>query len=205
MKRIYGALSLLFVMIFMSACTAERSEKMYIEAAQLSKEERKVAELLGLNQGQHIYDFCLDDSVTSIRINTYELVDGVWQLIAGGGGQTLQDSEGRIALGFEKIGDGLRIAVQSENHGGSSSYFKDVNEDYAGMGCATSMLSDRTEVVYDREIPLVLQIVTSQKNVTAYVMDYFFQPEEYAKYNYEHVYAITVLFSHKTVNELSVQ
>ena len=29
--------------------------------------------------------------------------------------------------------------------------------------------------------------------------------EEYEKYNYEHVYAITVLFSQKTVNELTNQ
>ena len=31
------------------------------------------------------------------------------------------------------------------------------------------------------------------------------RPEEYEKYDYEHVYAITVLFSQKTVNELTNQ
>ena len=73
------------------------------------------------------------------------------------------------------------------------------------MGWATSTLTDKTEIAYDQEIPLVIQIITSKNEVHSYMVDYFFQPEEYEKYDYEHVYAITVLFSQKTVNKLTNQ
>ena len=42
-----------------------------------------------------------------------------------------------------------------------------------------------------------------KRQVHSYVVDYFFQPEEYEKYDYEYVYAITVLFSQKPVSELA--
>ena len=75
--------------------------------------------------------------------------------------------------------------------------------DITGMGYATSVLSDKQEIVYDQEIPLVIQIITSKNEVHSYVVDYFFQPEEYENYDYEYVYAITVLFSQKPVSELA--
>ena len=84
-----------------------------------------------------------------------------------------------------------------------TSYFKESENDITGMGYATSVLSDKQEIVYDQEIPLVIQIITSKNEVHSYVVDYFFQPEEYEKYDYEYVYAITVLFSQKPVSELA--
>jgi len=176
---------------------------MYIEEAQLTEEEKNIAELLGLNQEYRLYDFSIDDTVKSMQINIYELIDGEWHIIAGGGGQAFEDSEGRIALGFDNVADGLRIAVQSEHNSGSTSYFKESKNDITGMGYATSTLSDKQKIVYDQEIPLVIQIITSKNEVHSYVVDYFFQPEEYEKYDYEYVYAITVLFSQKPVSELA--
>ena len=178
-------------------------DQMYIEEAQLTEEEKNIAELLGLNQEYRLYDFSLDDTVKSMQINTYELIDGEWHIVAGGGGQAFEDAEGRLALGFDNLADGLRIAIQSEHNNGSTSYFKESENDITGMGYATSVLSDKQEIVYDQEIPLVIQIITSKNEVHSYVVDYFFQPEEYEKYDYEYVYAITVLFSQKPVSELA--
>ena len=53
--------------------------KMYIEPAQLTEEEEKIAVLLGLDTQQKIYDFVLDETVQSIQVNTYRLIDGEWQ------------------------------------------------------------------------------------------------------------------------------
>ena len=189
----------------LSACAENDLNQMYIEEAQLTEEEKNIAELLGLNQEYRLYDFFIDDTVKSMQINTYELIDGEWYIVAGGGGQAFEDSEGRLALGFDNIADGLRIATQSEHNSGSTSYFKEIKNDITGMGWATSTLTDKTEIAYDQEIPLVIQIITSKNEVHSYMVDYFFQPEEYEKYDYEHVYAITVLFSQKTVNELTNQ
>lgn len=172
-KRIWALLLCVVMSISLSACAENNLDRMYIEEAQLTEEEKNIAELLGLNQEYRLYDFSIDDTVKSMQINIYELIDGEWHIIAGGGGQAFEDSEGRIALGFDNVADGLRIAVQSEHNSGSTSYFKESKNDITGMGYATSTLSDKQKIVYDQEIPLVIQIITSKNEVHSYVVDYF--------------------------------
>lgn len=201
MKKFLTVLMIFFV-FSISACGEKSSEKMYIEAARLTDEENNIVELLGLDTEHQIYDFYLDDTVNSIQINIYELIDGKWSNIPGGGTQALTDSEGRIALDFKKISDGLRVAIQSENSNGAVSNYKE-NNDNSNAGYATSYLTGKKEFVYEEEIPLAIQIVTSKNEINSYIVDYFYQPEEYEKYGYEHVYAITVLFSQKAVNDLT--
>ena len=180
--------------------------KMYIEPAQLTEEEEKIAVLLGLDTQQKIYDFVLDETVQSIQVNTYRLMDGEWKLEAGGGGQAFSDVEGRIALSFERLDKGLRTAIQSEHTGGSTKYDSERNEDLNEIGSyTTSILSEKTKFVYEEEIPLAVQIITSKNEVVSYQVDYFNSPEEYEKFGYEGVFAITVRFSQKTVGELDTQ
>lgn len=174
---------------------------MCLEPAQLTQEEQNIADLLGASAEHPIFDFTVDESVQSLQINTYVLSNGKWELISGGGGQAFSDPQGRIALGFDKIAEGVRVAVQSENTIGSTSYTCDPGEEFEGMGCATSFLSSQTEIVYEQEIPLAVQIVTAKNQITSYAVDFFSRPEEYA--GYEHVYAITVRFSRHPVSELS--
>ena len=184
--------------------TPETVNKMYIEPAQLTEEEENIAGLLGLNTKHRIYDFVLDDTVQTIQVNTYRLVDGEWKLETGGGGQAFSDITGRIALGFERIDEGIRIAIQSEHTGGSTEYESERNEELSEIGgFATSILSDKTEIVYEEEIPLVIQVITSKNEVVSYQVDYFNTPEEYEKLGYEGVFAVTIRFSQKTVAELS--
>ena len=162
--------------------------------------------LLGLNTKQRIFDFVLDESVQSIQVNTYRLIDGEWKLETGGGGQAFSDMDGRIALDFERLDEGIRIAIQSEHTGGSTEYESERNEDLNEIGSfATSVLSEKTDVVYEEEIPLAVQVITSSNQVMSYQVDYFNSPEEYEKLGYEGVFAITIRFSQKTVAELDVQ
>lgn len=202
MKRLLCLLCCLLMAVSVTAC-GKSSQTMYIEPANLTEEEKNIAELLGLNTEQRIFDFRLDDSVKSMQVNTYELADGQWELISGGGGREISDDKGRIALGFEDLADGIRIAIQSEHQSGATSYTQDTESDTTSM--ATSVLSGRKEILLEQEIPLVVQIHTSQNVIRSYSVDFFFQPEDYAQYGYDHVYAVTVLFSQKTVGELSSQ
>lgn len=180
--------------------------KMYIEPAQLTEEEEKIAALLGVDTQQKIYDFVLDETVQSIQVNTYRLMDGEWKLETGGGGQAFSDAKGRIALSFERLDEGIRIAIQSEHTGGSTKYDSERNEDLNEIGSyTTSILSEKTEFAYEEEIPLAVQIITSKNEVVSYQVDYFNSPEEYEKFGYEGVFAITVRFSQKTVGELDTQ
>lgn len=172
---------------------------MYLEPAQLTEEEENMANLLGLYTKYHIFDFVVDDSIQSIQVNTYQLRDGAWDLISGGGGHAFSDPCGRIALGVDRIPDGLRVALQSEHTNSSNSHTSAPETDFKLMSYTTSFLSDQTDIIYEQEIPLVIQIIKDDIN-SCHVED-FSNPEEFAEYEY--VYAIAVRFSQKTVSELS--
>ena len=208
MKKLIVIVLAIVGMISMVGCsdTEKTAVKMYIEPAQLTEEEEKIAALLGLNTQQKIYDFVLDETVQSIQVNTYRLIDGEWKLETGGGGQAFSDATGRIALSFERLDEGVRIAIQSEHSDGSTEYDSERNEELNEIGSyATSILSEKTEFAYEEEIPLVVQVITSKNEVVSYQVDYFNSPEEYEKYGYEGVFAITIRFSQKTVRELDAQ
>ena len=208
MKKLIIIVLAIAGMISMVGCSdlEKTVGKMYIEPAQLTEEEEKIAASLGLNTQQKIYDFVLDETVQSIQVNTYRLIDGEWKLETGGGGQAFSDVTGRIALSFERLDEGIRIAIQSEHSGGSTEYDSERNEDLNEIGSyATSILSEKTEFAYEEEIPLVVQVITSKNEVVSYQVDYFNSPEEYEKYGYEGVFAITIRFSQKTVGELDAK
>ena len=208
MKKLIVLMLAMVGLLSMVGCSdiKKNAEKMYIEPAQLTEEEEKIAALLGLDTQQKIYDFVLDETVQSIQVNTYRLMDGEWKLETGGGGQAFSDVTGRIALSFERLDEGLRIAIQSEHIGGSTKYDSERNDDLNEIGnYTTSILSEKTEFAYEEEIPLAVQIITSKNEVVSYQVDYFNSPEEYEKFGYEGVFAITVRFSQKTVGELDTQ
>lgn len=88
MKKLIVIVLAIVGMISMVGCsdTEKTADKMYIEPAKLTEKEEKIAALLGVNTQQKIYDFVLDETVQSIQVNTYRLIDGEWKLETGGGG-----------------------------------------------------------------------------------------------------------------------
>ena len=190
-------LTVTMLLVFGSCGSKEEAPAMYVEPAALTKEEQDLTKLLGINTEYRIYDFVADDSLQSVRLTTYELIDGSWKPIMEDG-QNFSGTEGRIALEFNKIAEGLRTAIQS--NGNSSAYTVDPIDDVSGMGCTTSMLTQRTELLYEQEIPLVIQIITSQSDIYSFQVEYFNHPEEYQKHGYEHVYAITAQFCQKKLS-----
>ncbi len=195
MKKISIGIVAVVMAILLAACGATpKKPDMYIEKARLTEQESKIAELLGAKDGQLIYDFVLDSSVKNFRIGIYKLVDGAW-LENSGGSQPLTDKKGRLSLGFENLADGMRVALQCERNSGSYSFKHEKREDFTGMSRATSTLQDLTEIAYEQEIPLAIQISTAKETVSSYNVKYYFTPDEYTKLGYEHVYAITIKFS----------
>lgn len=197
MKRIAALCCAAALLLSLCACAGgqkNESPALYIEKAQLTAQEEAIAELLGEKADAHqIYDFVVDDTVQRLQTNIYRLEDGNWARTSGGD-QAFTDTRGRIAFQFDRIADGVRIALQSEHSGGSTSYRSEPDESLPGS-YATSILSDRTAIVYEEEIPLVLQVVTAKNEVVSYQTDYFFQPEELDALGYEGIYAITIRFS----------
>jgi len=199
LRKTITVIMTLLILITVSACTAEQAPQMYIERAKLTEQEQDIVNLLGADVNQLIYDFKLDETVKSVSINTYELRDGEWVLINGGGGLQFTDTEGRASIDFDSLDEGLRIAIQSESNSSATAYTKDIEDDDSLISRATSSLSDRTEIEYDKEIPLAVQIASSKSEVISYSVEYFSTPEEYAKHGYENVYAVTIIFSQNDV------
>lgn len=199
MRKITSFILAILSVMALSACGSGQSgAAMYVEPAQLTEQEKNITKLLSNDDGSKIFDFCLDENAQSIHVTTYELIDGKWKAGQSASDYVAADAKGRIALTFDRIGQGLRVAIQNET--GNSSAISGVPsnppaEEKEDTGCATSFLSERTEATYDKEIPLVVQIETSKGEISSYAVDYFYTPEEYAKHDYDHIYAITVQFS----------
>ena len=204
MKKVFVLLALLALLL--CACTAEAAPAMYIEPARLTEEEESIAKLLGADTDQHLFDVVLDGTAKKVSVCAYELVDGKWGPWIGGdgSGMSLKEDErkGRLAFGFQDLRKDFREAVQFEKDFSAVSWEAPEEEepDPEGMSRTTAFLSNRTEIVYEREIPIAIQINTTKNEVSSYDPEYFFQPEEYAKFGYEHVYALTVLFSQEPLS-----
>lgn len=198
-KRYFALLLAALMALTLTACGAgikkNKSTAMSIAPVQLSEEETALSELLALDlENYHIFAFQAKGAKT-LQFNTYELADGEWNRIQGGGGAELSAESGRIALTFGKMTDGVRLAFQTEGQTMSSSIQPEPGGNVSGMTFATSMLGESRAVTLEEEIPLAVQIVTSKNEIHSYDVSYFGMPREYAKYGYEHVYAITVMFS----------
>lgn len=203
MRKITFILSIVFLLYISVACTPEKLEsKMHINKAELTQEEENIVDLIGADLSNTIFDFTVDETINAIQINTYKLKNGKWEMVSGGG-QVFTNSKGRMALDFVDLANGMRMALQSEGTNGSVVYTLSSTDEFANMGRATTYLSNDTEIEYEKEIPLVIQISTTNNGITSYYVEYFNHPEEYQKLGYEHVYAVTVMFSQKTVSELN--
>ena len=209
-KRTAALLLAALMALGLAGCGADKdkedgqNEGMFIQPAQLSEEETALTELLAVEMGNYrMFDFRLsgDSGVQSMWLTAYELVDGDWSVIAQERG-AFTDPEGRIALTFGKVTDGVRTAVQSASGTGTNSYTPIPEDDVSGMAFATSKLSGPASIEFDQEIPLVLQVATAKSEFTTCDVGYFGMPRELAKHGYEHVYAITVTFSQKPVSAL---
>lgn len=203
----YISLLLAALMAFtLAACGARDGEAeetgsgMTIAPAQLSQEETALLELLDVGtDAQRIFDYQVEGA-KSVRLRAYELAGNEWNCVVHGAVEAA-NGEGRVALTFGKMAEGVRMAY-SDGSGIYSREFTMEAGDISGITFATSALTGQTPIELDKEIPLVLQIGTSQGEFSTYSVDYFDMPRELAKHGYEHVYAITVTFSAQAASEL---
>lgn len=200
MKKIFALFALLALL---AGCSAEAAPAMYIEPAKLDEKEEAVAQLLGADRDQHLYDVVLDGTAKKVRTVVYELEDGEWHARSAGN-MALKEGEkkARMAFGFEDLRGDYREAVQFEKDFSAVKHSPSEElDDPEGMSRAASFLTKRTEIVYDKEIPLAVQVnTTSEDGVICYGVEQFFNPEEYEALGYEHVLALTVTFSQEPLS-----
>ena len=198
MKKLLCAALAALLTALLCACAASAPEAtLVIRQAELTQEEQEMASLLGCGSSV-IYDFSLDDSVKTVRVERYQLgADGAWEAI--GGGSFAASGEGRIALTMDPGRDVFRVAIQNEN--GTSSIRNAYPEgSRTGQSVATSRQEGEVKFCAGQEVPLVVQVIADEREIASYSTEYFFRPEEYAQRGYEHVFAVTVTFFADEIN-----
>lgn len=186
-----------FLPLLLSACSGEQTHApaMWPRKAELTPEEENICRLLGADPGGAIFDYAADETVRSLHLTVYHLSpEGVWEPLGLGGRYALELPAGRIALTFDRLPEGMRIALQTENGTSASSHTAGETGNFSDMSAATALAADTAEILYGTEIPPAVQVITAQNAVISYDPSVFFEPERYLSHGYEHVYTITALF-----------
>lgn len=93
---------LLGMVLFFSGCAKNMQKEMYIEVAQLTEKEQQIASLLGAGSDHLLFDFKVDDQVQSMSVNTYQLINGKWEMVSGGA-RVFDENMGSLALLEQKV------------------------------------------------------------------------------------------------------
>ncbi|MBQ4553332.1 MAG: hypothetical protein IJA59_10330 [Clostridia bacterium] len=195
MKRLLLTAFSCLIIFTLLGCSAKKASalEMYIEPAQLSKEEQAIVNLLDASRAR-IFDFKLTDELKSAHIKVYRLEDGAWVPASGGGSLRIEGKKSRLALDFDVLADDLYVALQ----GTESSAVKRIapeKMDRGKMSVTTTSLANRTEMQYEQEVPLIVQIISEKDVIMSYGPEIFSDPARLQQYGYEYVYAVTVMFS----------
>ena len=197
MKKLLSVLLAAVFLLLFTACAADAGPaQMQLEPGNLSDEEKTLLSLVGAGQTASLmFEYRVDDTVKTVSVERYELDEnGAWRSF-GGGSFPVTGEEGRIALALEPKSNKMRFAVQDES-GTSAIQSEYPMTNLAGLGIASTALNEATEIVLGEEIPLVIQILAgNDKEIFAYDVSEFSNPDSFAGHDYEHVYAVTVTFS----------
>ena len=200
-RRLAGLLLLAALMLTAGACggkpageTAgeDTARTPHIQPAQLTQEEQALVDLMGSDAACRLFEFDAGGVVSRARIQVYQLTDGAWNKVSGVSTPILEE-RGRVALNFDNMQDGLRMAVQHGELLNDHTYTPEQGAEASGGRWVTAQLTQRQELAGE-EIPLAIQIITDRQPVSDVQLEDFFRPEEYAAGGYECVYAVTAEF-----------
>lgn len=195
MKHFYQACICLLLILLTGCTTATQSASaLSVRPTELTEEEQALYQLVS-TQNTLLFDFIADETIQSLRISAYELgTDGSWVNISESR-EAYDELTGRFALRYHVIPNGMRIAVQGK---GATENAASETIDTTDMTISSMILSTQTELAYEQEIPLAVQVVSS-KEVKNISLDYFTTPEKYLAAGYEHVYYITLTLSQQAL------
>lgn len=199
LKKYFTSIIMIFILAFsLVACNGgAKNMTMEIKSSELTEKEDELLKLMEQNNEYKIYDYKLDDKIKSIYINFYILnSNGQWDS-EGGAELSVKSPIGRIAISTFSDNGNLRIAC--ENQGNVISWISnsEVYENSKEMSKAMSW-EENSEIIYEKEIPLVIQTLTDSNELVTYGVNSFYDTNK-LKGN-DIVNAITVTFSEKETN-----
>ncbi len=197
MKRGLAALLLLLALLTLGACSRGAIAKpMRLKAVELTKQEKNLFDMMKEDRTAALYDFLLDAPATAINVHAYELTaDGTWSELEGLGSGLLPNAKrGRVYISFKHIWEGMTLAVQDDD-GSASVRTKLPESKETQEPVATAVAAAEYDVVWEKEIPLALQIVAPGEQSVSLSVEYYDRPEELMNQGYSAVYMVTAKFS----------
>ena len=171
---------------------APSESEMYLQPAKLTQEESNILKLVGGSEPS-IFTFSADGRLEAVQVRAWLLQDGAWEQQSGDF-CVLDGGEGRLSLELEDLSRHWELGIQQGEDTSYTSWTAPEEATFSGLSRTTSLLSEQVPLVYGEEIPLAVQIFSSQNMVHAYDVQTFFAPEEYAQWGHEAVYAVTACF-----------
>lgn len=204
MRKHHLFLFLLLCLFLLSGCNQQQTNQqqqnpdlaeMSIQTATLSQEEQRLLSLL--DSSDYIFDYNADKNLQSASVRCYRLDENSqWVPVSGGGKYNVSSSTGRIAILFHNLADNLKIRFQS-SEGGVTGSGKTVQQQTVlpeNMQLE-NIVATQQDIVYDQEIPLVIQCQMPKNEYTAYKITDFSHPERFTQQGIHTVYALTIRFS----------
>lgn len=193
MKNIMKLLGIsLFAILFLGCSSSRLDDNMFVSKGKLSNDELSTAEFLGVEEELYIIDYNVNDTIKSLTVNLYELIDKQWEVMSIST-QELINNSARIAFSFDNLGLEYKYMVEED---GTMHYKNSEPFNFESTAIATSYLTEKTAIEIDKEIPLIIQVHSLKDNVSSYIPALgFFETHKYAIQDDEKVYAITIVFN----------
>lgn len=182
--------------VLLSACGKQEAGSMKLTKTELSDKEKALADLLAPVGSSRLFDFTVDETIRQVTVTTYELKNGQWDRLTSNS-TPLSGSQGLLFLGFENIPDGIRTGIQIDEENSVSQWepLESAEESSAPSACVTRQLEQPADIIPEKEIPVILQILDSGGTIETLDLDFFYDPSKAEGYGYDRVFCITVSFS----------
>lgn len=182
--------------VLLSACGKQEAGSMKLTKAELSDKEKALADLLSPVGSSRLFDFTVDEAIRQVTVTTYELKNGQWDHFTSDS-TPLSGSQGLLFLGFENIPDGIRTGIQIDEKNSVTQWepFENTEESSAPAACVTRQLEQPADIIPEKEIPVILQILDSGGTIETLDLDFFYDPSRAEGYGYDRTFCITVSFS----------
>ena len=171
--------------VLLSACGKQEAGSMKLTKAELSDKEKALADLLAPVGSSRLFDFTVDETIRQITVTTYELKNGQWDHFTSNS-TPLSGSQGLLFLGFENIPDGIRTGIQIDEKNSVTQWepFESTEESSAPAACVTRQLEQPADIILEKEIPVILQILDSGGTIETLDLDFFHDPSRAEGYGY---------------------
>lgn len=158
-------------------------------------ENLTLLDALGQNRkhDDRLFDFIAPAGTQHIVITNWEWKDGQWVTPGGGSKLLLPELQGRLGLSWDRLCDAVNIVLRTREQTFAVARSVPDRESPTGKQTVTIFQSMTVDVVPEKEIPLVMQIVTNADEPPVIPLECWAEPERYA--GHVDVRLVTVRFS----------